>query len=280
MTSSENNSEVVFDLEGHRGCRGLYPENSIPAMLHALELGVNTLEMDAVITADGKVVLSHEPFFNHEISTLPDGKEVTEAMEKSLNIYTMSYDSVQLFDVGMKPHLRFPEQKRTRVHKPLLSDVLDAVKDWCERNKKPLPFFNIETKCMAATDSVYHPAPAEFAEILMKVIREEGVEEKAIIQSFDFRTLRYLHKMYPTTRLAALVEGDDTLTVSEQLASLGFTPAIYSPAHEKVTAELVEACRTAGMLLIPWTVNDEADAIRLKKLGVNGLITDYPDRIH
>ncbi len=280
MTSSENNSEVVFDLEGHRGCRGLYPENTIPAMLHAMELGVNTLEMDAVITADGQVVLSHEPFFNHEISTLPDGTEVTEAMEKNLNIYTMSYDSVQLFDVGMKPHPRFAEQKKMGVHKPLLSDVLDAVKDWCERKNKPLPFFNIETKCMPATDSVYHPAPAEFAEILMKVIREKGVEEKAIIQSFDFRTLRYLHKMYPTTRLAALVEGDDTLTVTEQLSSLGFTPAIYSPAHEKVTTEMVTNCRIAGMLLIPWTVNDETDAIRLKKLGVNGLITDYPDRIH
>ncbi len=279
MTVTDKNDAAVWDLQGHRGCRGLYPENTIPAMMHALELGVNTLEMDAVVTGDGQVILSHEPFFNHEISTRPDGSWVEEADEKGLNIYTMPYDSVKRYDVGLKPHPRFPEQKKMAVHKPLLSQVIDSVQAWCERENKPLPFFNIETKCMPATDSVYHPGPEAFVELLMQVIQAKGIEEKVIIQSFDFRTLRYMHEKYPAVRLAALVEGYDSLTVAEQLVSLGFTPAIYSPAHEKVTAYMVEDCRKAGMLLIPWTVNDPKDADKLKVLGVDGLITDYPDRI-
>src|SRR6201991_1107978 len=96
-----------FDKEGHRGCRGLMPENTIPAMMKALELGVTTLEMDAVITADNQVVLSHEPFFNHEITIKPDGSEVKQAEERSLNIYQMDYDQVRQFDVGTKINPRF-----------------------------------------------------------------------------------------------------------------------------------------------------------------------------
>src|SRR6187399_1408267 len=87
-----------FDKEGHRGCRGLMPENTIPAMLKAIDLGVTTLETDACITRDGKVVLSHEPFFNHEISTKPDGSAVTAQEEHSLNIYEMDYAQVKQFD--------------------------------------------------------------------------------------------------------------------------------------------------------------------------------------
>src|SRR5438477_12423519 len=92
--SSTKNLQVsfpVFDIEGHRGCRGLMPENTIPAMMKALELGVSTLEMDAVITKDGQVILSHEPFFNHEITTKPNGQYVTEQEEHDLNIYKMTF---------------------------------------------------------------------------------------------------------------------------------------------------------------------------------------------
>src|ERR1700754_3858617 len=113
-----------FDKEGHRGCRGLMPENTIPAMMKALELGVTTLEMDAVITADNQVVLSHEPFFNHEITTKPDGKLVTAQEEKSLNIYKMTYAQTQQYDVGLRPHPRFPQQQKLKATKPLLKEVI------------------------------------------------------------------------------------------------------------------------------------------------------------
>ena len=101
-----------FDKQGHRGCRGLMPENTIPGMLNAIGLGVTTLEMDISFTKDKKAILSHEPFFNHEISTKPDGSFIEEKEEKNYNIYQMTYEQVKTYDVGMKPHPRFPQQKR------------------------------------------------------------------------------------------------------------------------------------------------------------------------
>ena len=117
----------AFDIEGHRGCRGLMPENTIPAMIKALELGVTTLEMDAVITKDKQVILSHEPFFNHEITTLPNGKYVTEQEERNLNIYQMTFSQTQQYDVGLKPHPRFPNQRRLKATKPLLREIIENV---------------------------------------------------------------------------------------------------------------------------------------------------------
>ncbi|HYO20902.1 MAG TPA: glycerophosphodiester phosphodiesterase family protein, partial [Flavisolibacter sp.] len=113
-----NTAISTFDKQGHRGCRGLMPENTIAAMKKAIDLGVTTLEMDVVITADEKVVLSHEPFFNHEITTKPDGSYVKEAEEKTLNIYQMTYDRVKSFDIGLKPHPRFPQQQKLPAVKP------------------------------------------------------------------------------------------------------------------------------------------------------------------
>ena len=268
----------TFDLQGHRGCRGLMPENTIPAMLHALELGVTTLEMDAVITADSQVILSHEPFFNHEISTQPDGSYVTEAAEKSFNIYRMPYSQVQRYDVGLKPHPRFPQQQKIAVVKPLLAHVFAAVKQWCIAQKKPLPFFNIETKCLPLTDDVYHPRPERFVQLLMNEVTKEGMQAHTIVQSFDYRTLQVLHRLYPTVRTAALVEEGDSQLFDAQLAALGFLPAIYSPHYSLVTPELVQQCRAKKIQLIPWTVNEQADMQRLQVMGVDGLITDYPDR--
>lgn len=272
-------SHISFDLQGHRGCRGLMPENTIPAMIKALELGITTLEMDASITSDGHVILSHEPFFNHEISTRPDGSPVPEEQEKSLNIYRMSYEKVKTFDVGLHPHPRFPEQVKMPAVKPLLADVFTAVKDWCKMHHQPVPFFNIETKCLPAGDNIYHPAPGVFCDLLMSVIKEAGMEKKVIIQSFDFRTLVYLRKTYPSIALAALVEPDDEGTLESHLLALGFVPEIYSPGFGRVDATMVAACKKRGMKLIPWTVNEPDLAARLLQLGVDGLITDYPDRI-
>jgi len=267
----------VFDKQGHRGCRGLMPENTFPAMKTALDLGVTTLEMDIVFTKDKQAVLSHEPFFNHEITTKPDGSFVTEAEEKSLNIYGMNYEEVKKYDVGMKPHPRFKRQQKLKTHKPLLSDLLDSVQQYMVTSKRPMPYFNIETKTDPATDNIYHPSPEEFVEELMKVIYLKKVEDRVIIQSFDFRTLRYLHKKYPLIKTAALIEDFDERGIKDQLKSLGFNPTIYSPEHKLVTDELIKKCHDEGIKIIPWTVNDKDTIERLKKLGVDGIITDYPN---
>ena len=277
-TSQNSGAQVTnFDKEGHRGCRGLMPENTIPAFKKAIDLGVTTLEMDAIITKDKQVIISHEPFFNHEITTKSDGSFVTEAEEKSLNIYQMTYEQTQLFDVGLKSHPRFPTQQKLKVHKPRLSDVIDSAESYAKAKNLPALQYNIETKSTAATDNTYHPEPIEFVDLIMAVIKEKKIEERVIIQSFDMRTLQYLHKKYPKIRTAYLFEPPSLSSFSARLKELGFIPTIYSPDHITVNAALIKECKDLGIQVIPWTVNDLAKMKELKTMGVAGIISDYPD---
>jgi glycerophosphoryl diester phosphodiesterase len=267
----------AFDKEGHRGCRGLMPENTIPAYLEAIYLGVTTLEMDAVITKDLQVVMSHEPFFNHAITTKPDGSFVSESEERSLNIYNMTYAEVKSFDVGMKPNPLFPQQQKLHAVKHLLRDVIDSVESYTAKNKKQPVHYNIETKCTPETDNIYHPTPDKFVELIVAVIKEKKIEERLIIQSFDIRSLQYLHQHYPSIKTSLLVDENDKKTFALQLKDLGFIPTIYSPAYQLVTPLLVKQCHDTGIKLIPWTVNDKTEIARLKNLGVDGIISDYPN---
>ena len=263
--------------QGHRGCRGLMPENTIPAMLKAIELGVTTLEMDVVITKDMQVVVSHEPFFNHEISAKPDGSFVTEEEEKSLNIYQMTYGKVKTYDVGLKPHPRFPKQKKMAVYKPLLSELFKQVEEYTASKKLSAIYYNIEIKSTNLTDGVYHPAPKEFVDLVMAVIGKSGLNGRVVLQSFDNRPLQYLHKQYPKMLSALLIEDYDKRSFEEQVKELGFTPSIYSPAYQLVDKNLVEKCHFQKMKIIPWTVNDKATIDKLFLVGVDGIISDYPD---
>ncbi|MDZ4795277.1 MAG: glycerophosphodiester phosphodiesterase [Bacteroidota bacterium] len=272
-----SNGEVIFDKQGHRGCRGLMPENTVPAMLKALDLGVTTLEMDVVITKDKKVLLSHEQWFGKEITTKPNGSFIGEREERTYNIYWMTYEQTKTFDVGMKPHPRFPQQEKIKVTKPLLADVIDSVKKDMMTRRRPFPYYNIETKSNPELDGVFQPKPDEFVELLLAVIKEKQIEDHVIIQSFDFRTLQYLHQHYPEIKTAMLVEDTDKRSFAEQLKALGFTPTIYSPAYQLVNEKLIESCHKQNIKIIPWTVNEKAKIVELKKMGVDGIISDYPN---
>lgn len=274
---SEGFGSTLFDKEGHRGCRGLMPENTIPAMLKAIDLGVTTLEMDASISKDKKVFLSHESFFNHEITTKPDGNFIDESEEKKFNMFQMNYAEIQKFDVGLKQHPRFSQQQRIAAVKPLLSQLFDTVQSYCLQKNIPIPQFNIETKTNAKTDGIYHPGPEEFVDLLVAVIQSKKMEDKVIIQSFDIRTLQNLHQKYPHFKTALLIEDFDKKSFALQLRDLGFIPTIYSPAHVLVTDLLVKQCRDAGIQIIPWTVNDLPRMQILKKMGVHGIISDFPN---
>jgi glycerophosphoryl diester phosphodiesterase len=273
--------QYKLDKQGHRGARGLMPENTWPAMKLALDLGVTTLEMDVVITKDKKVILSHEPFFNHEITTVMAGtyimSYIDEKDERNYNIYKMNFEETQKFDVGLKPHPRFPKQQKINAVKPLLSDLFDSVRQYMMTRRRPFPYYNIETKCMPATDDIYHPRPEEFTELLMAVIKEKQMEELVIIQSFDFRSLQYLHQKYPVIKTAMLIEDFDKRTLEDQLKALGFIPSIYSPHYSLVNDELIKKCHLQNIKIIPWTVNDKAIIDKLTAMGVDGIITDYPD---
>ncbi len=276
-SSTSTQSDGIFDKQGHRGCRGLMPENTIPAMLHAIDLGVTTLEMDIVFTKDSVAILSHEPFFNHEITTKQDGSFIAEKDERQYNIYQMSFAETQLFDVGLKPHPRFPQQKKMAANKPSLANLIDSVEQYISRKKLTNIFYNIETKTQPLTDNIYHPAPAVFVDRLMKVLNEKGVANRVIIQSFDFRTLQYLHQKYPAMQTAMLIEDYDKRGLEAQLTALGFVPTIYSPAEQLVNEELVKKCHQQHISIIPWTVNDAKKIATLKAMGVDGIISDYPN---
>ena len=270
-----------FDKEGHRGCRGLMPENTIPAMLKAIDLGVTTLEMDVVITKDNKVILSHEPWMEKEITTKPDGSYIeTQAMAMQFNIYTMDYEEVKTYDVGMKPHPRFPNQQKMKVVKPLLRDLIDSVENYINSHHLAKVYYNIETKSLPAGDNKYHPLPADFVELLMAVIKEKKIEDHVIIQSFDFRSLQYLHEKYPAIKTSMLIEDSEEKDFEGQLQSLGFTPDYYSPNQTMVDEKLVKQCHEKGIKIIPWTVNDPKEIKKLKKMGVDGLISDFPNLLN
>lgn len=266
-----------LEIHGHRGCRGLMPENTVAAMIKALDLGVTTLEMDVVITKDKKVLVSHEPWFGSEITTKPDGTFIKAGEAMQYNIYEMNYDEIKKYDVGLKPHPRFPKQEKIKAVKPLLSDLLDSVAESMKVRRRPFPYFNIETKCLPAGDNKFHPKPEEFIELLMAVIKEKQIEERVIIQSFDFRTLKYLHEKYSSIKTSMLIEDSDEDDFDGQLKRLGYTPQYYSPNYELVDATLVKQVHDKGMKIIPWTVNDEKQIKKLRKMGVDGIITDYPD---
>lgn len=266
-----------FDMQGHRGSRGLMPENTIPAMHKAIDLGVTTLEMDVVISKDKKVVLSHDPYFNPDITTTPQGNTLLREEATKLLLYGMNYDSIRKYDVGLKPHPSFPRQQKIAVSKPLLSDLIRSCEFYAQANNKNSLWYNIETKTKPSGDGTHHPSPDAFVDLLVAVIRNEGIAGRTVIQSFDDRTLQELHKKYPSIKTSLLIEGTDKRTFEEQLKDLGFVPTVYSPHYSLVTTQLVNACHAKGIKIIPWTINTKAEIERIKSLGVDGIITDYPD---
>lgn len=265
-----------FDVQGHRGCRGLRPENSIPAMLLALDSGVTTLEMDVVVTLDKQLVLSHEPWMSASICLDAEGKELNPKDSLKHNIYKLTYEQVRQYDCGSKGNERFPEQLKMASYKPLLKDVIVAVENHIKNHTKYEVDYNIEIKSDPKGDNKFHPKPEEFSKLVHDLLDEYIPMSRVVIQSFDFRVLKVWHEQYPEIRLAALVENKKS--ISSNLKDLGFNPTIYSPYYKFVTPELVKSCHDRKMRLIPWTVNDEREMLSLKGMGVNGFITDYPDR--
>jgi len=271
--------ETKLDIEGHRGARGLVPENSIPAFLKAIELGVSTIEMDVCISKDNLVVVSHEPYMNHLFCSKPDGVPVTEADEKNLNLYTMEYAQITQFDTGCRGNQKFPEQEKMATYKPLLVIMI------CElyiKSKHLNPVrYNIEIKSEEQEYGISQPSSvAEFCRLVYDVIVEQLAPERVVLQSFDFAVLKQLKQqmnqgVFKRMDLSMLVEMEALLP---SLDKLGFLPDIYSPSFKQLNAEVIEQCHAKGMKVIPWTVNQVTDMKQLIEWGVDGLITDYPNR--
>jgi glycerophosphoryl diester phosphodiesterase len=267
-----------FEIQGHRGCRGLMPENTLPAFLRALDEGILTLEMDVVISSDKKVVVSHDPFFHPAISTKPDGSPVTK--DEFINLYELPYVEIEKYDVGRRGNPDFPEQIPLAVSKPLLSEVIQTTIQYVSfKNIK----YNIEIKSLPDQYNLTQPSPEEFSDLVHATLFPEIGSKQVIIQSFDFNVLRHWHQniasgKYESVKLSLLVEPHDNNNIDYNLKQLGFKPDIWSPEFKQVNQTIVNQLHNLSIKVIPWTVNEVQDMRNVYDLGCDGLITDYPNR--
>lgn len=270
-----------FDLEGHRGCRGLMPENTIPAFIKALDLGVTTLELDVCVSKDRQIVVSHEPYMNAMFCSKPDGSPVMKADEKNLNLFTMPYAEIKKYDSGIRGNILFPEQQKVATFKPLLRDMLKVCEKYIKLNNLTKVQYNIEIKSEEQEYGISQPKTVkEFSDLVYQEIIQQISPERIVLQSFDFNVLKYWHGQfkegnYKKVRLSALVENE---MVDPSLEKLGFNPDIFSPYYKNLIKRRVDMCHDKGIKVVPWTVNEIVNMKEIKALGVDGLITDYPNR--
>ncbi|MFC3563374.1 glycerophosphodiester phosphodiesterase family protein [Pedobacter jamesrossensis] len=266
----------AFSAEAHRGGRGLWPENTILAMQNTMKIdGITTLEMDTHITKDGKVVVTHDDYLSPSFMRTPDGQDIPDSDAKKYPIFGMNYNELKEFDLGSKPLAGFPEQQKIKLQIPLLEDLIDAVQKDIKANKRKQFFYNIETKCGPAGDGVTNPEPAVFVKLLMDVIQKKGITPYVVIQSFDKRTIQLIHEKYPNVRTSFLVANKKTY--EENIADLGYKPFILSPVWQMVNSDMITKAHADNVKVIPWTANKVEDMNALRALGVDGIISDYPN---
>ena len=279
LTATSCQTKITMDIQGHRGCRGIMPENTLQAFKKAIDLNVTTLELDVVLSADQQVVVSHEPWLNYEITTLPNGDTIKKGDDKKYNLFLMPYAQIKTYDVGMRQHPRFLQQQKFKAYKPLLIEVFNAVKEKCNFQKKTLPQFNIEIKS-TPQDSAYQPTNTQFVNIVMQTILAANMQNYITIQSFDYRNLEIMHNLYPTIKLAMLIDENEKADFDYQIKKLSFIPNIISPHYSLATQNFITTAHKNNCKVIPWTVNNLATARQLTALKVDGIITDYPNIIN
>ena len=270
----------VVDAQAHRSGMGLMPENSLPAVKNALDLGANTLEMDLCVTKDGKVVLSHDPCFEPRYTTKPDGTEMQRG--ERVYLYHLTYDEIAKYDVGMRYTQSWPEKACVPAVKPLLKDVITFAETYTKENGLTPVKYNIEIKsdytCRNGVEGQDWPEYKEFVDICATEIASYNLGDRLIVQSFDDRALNYLHENYPEFTLSYLIRDHD-VDFDKFMSLLNFQPEWLSPPHQNVTAEFLAETRARGMKLVTWTVDNTQSIKRLMDLKVDGIISNHPDSL-
>ena len=270
----------IVDAQAHRSGMGLMPENSIPAMKNSLDLGVNTLEMDLCVTKDGKVILSHDRYFEPRYTTKPDGKEMERG--ERVYLYNLTYDEITKYDVGMRYTRSWPHKACVPAVKPLLTEAVAFVENYTKENGLTPVKYNIEIKSdYTSSDGVEGKDWLEYKEFVdacAPVIASLNLGDRLIVQSFDDRALNYLHEKYPEFTLSYLIRDHD-VDFDKFMGLLTFQPEWLSPPHQNVTAEFMAEARARGMKVVTWTVDETAEIKRLMDLKVDGIISNHPDSL-
>lgn len=276
LSGCSQHSNDKIHLVGHRGAAGLMPENTLPAVQKALEYNVTAIEFDVVITGDQKVVVSHEPWFRHDICLTPEGDTLTEKTQMERSLYAMSYEQIKRYDCGrlQHPDLTIPED--SIVSKPLMSDVIKTVESNANTNHEATIEYFVEVKSRPGWDDTLQPAPEKTARYIYDELKKLGVLNKVYLMAFDERMLKVFHSIDPGVSLVYLT-GSSWDESSKEMKKFNFTPEIYAPNHSRVDSVMVRKAHEKGMEVVPWTVNDYAKMVGLLKEGVDGIISDYPN---
>lgn len=276
LITSCNETSNEFDEQAHRGGRGLLPENTIISGKQAVDFE-NTLEIDLQMSKDGKVVVSHDAYFNSLFCLTPEGDTMTKKEGSKRLLFDMPYDSIAQYDCGSKPHPDFPQQENIAAVKPLLEELIDSVEAYADTKNHTL-HYNMEIKSKEKYDGKHYPSLNEFVDSVMAVIERKDVASNTMIQSFDKRALQRVHEKWPDVEIAYLTWGKDKETAQEFIDELGFKPDVFSPNYNSSSAERVKSFHDEGIKVIPWTPNEVEEMQKLKDMGVDGMITDYPDK--
>jgi glycerophosphoryl diester phosphodiesterase len=244
-------------VHGHRGARAIYSENTVEGFLYAIEAGADAVEFDVAVTKDGVAVVTHDPHINPGICTGP---------RPGAAIHDLTLAELREYDCGSLVNRRFPRQRAVPGARiPTLSDVL-SLAGRCAIQ------FDIEIKSFPDRPELT-PPPEAFAQLVLDEIRGHRLESRVAVLSFDFRTLRAMHRLAPEIRLAALWEGEPRPFVETARSA---DARIASPMFPLVTREQVDAAHQAGLEVVPWTANTPEDWRKLVDAGVDGIITDDP----
>lgn len=256
------------EIHAHRGGRSRFPENSIPAVLAAAELGITAVELDLLVSGDRRIVVSHDPWMSARWCRCPSSLLSSVGSRERLVLYSMPYDLIRRCEC-------LSAGASHRAVKPLLCDLVEAVeRSACAVPGRPPLIYNLEVKSWPEYDGVYHPPPDEYVRLLLDQPCLAAVRSRVRFQSFDVRILRQLHVQDPFLPLGLLVGPDED--VHRKVVTSGCMPSFVLPHESAVTRELVAGLHRRGSRVIAWTVNDPARMSVLLSLGVDGLITDDP----
>ena len=252
---------------GHRGCRGVYPENTIEGLKKAIQYGADGIEWDVVINKDDEIIISHEPYIDTTYCQLKDGFDDP----KKSNIYKMSTDEIKAFDCGSKFYTRFPNQQKITETKPTLKEAEKAL-----INYEGIILFEIKSEPSLVNE--FYPQPEKYARIIYNHVKTSPLKSNYIYMSFDPDLLNQLHLLMPKEKYV-LLEYNPLKRYQKLKECINFKPYAFGLSYKIITSKFVKKSHKEGISVFAWTVNEEKMSDELIKIGVDAIITDYPNKL-